>query len=458
MAQTDVDSKFISVREYYAYKLQIRENDGSCLLHFGRLLQQYVVDNYVKLETQRLDFFRSQQQEIRKEFLQGVVDAVADGETEGSNVGQRIVLPSTFIGGPRNMRRKYIDAMTLVQKYGKPDIFLTMTSNPSWPEVKAHLIRHEEAQNRPDLIARVFHAKLEQLKEELFKKKIFGEVAAYTYVIEFQKRGLPHAHFLIILKPQSKMYSPEEYDKIVSAEIPNEKENPHLFNMVVKHMLHGPCGELNPTNVCMKKNNLCKNSYPRAYSNETTQTADAYPIYRRRNNGVAVNVRKAKLDNRWVVPYNAYLLAKFDCHINVEICSTIKAVKYIYKYICKGCDRISFSVTSNNHSTLIDEIEQYQSGRWVSPPEAVWRIFRFTLGEIKPAVIHLQLHLENHQPLSFKKKDNLNNVLKNPFQRKTMLTEFFSMNKCDPLAQKLNLTYPEFPDYFVWQNDKILEI
>ena len=45
-----------------------------------------------------------------------------------------------------------------------------------------------------------------------------------------------------------------------------------------------------------------------------------------------------------------------------------------------------------------------ESGRWVSPPEAAWRILRFPLGEIKPAVIHLPLHLENYQPLIFKKK------------------------------------------------------
>nr|XP_043620138.1 uncharacterized protein LOC122591985 [Erigeron canadensis] len=300
------------------------------------------------------------------------------------------------------MRQKYIDAMTLVQKFGKPDIFLTMTCNPNWPEIKDLLIPQEESQNRADLVVRAFHARLELLKENLFKKHIFGEVAAYTYVIEFQKRCLPHAHFLIILKPHCKMYRPEEYDEIVSAEIPNEKDNHHLYKMVVKHMLHGPCGILNVDNVCMKKNGTCKNSYPRPYSNETTQTSDAYPIYQRRKNGVTVKVRKATLDNRWVIPYNPYLLAKFDCHINVDICSTIKAVKYIYKYICKGCDRISFVVSSNNDSTLIDEIDQYQSGRWVSAPEATWRFYR-----------------------------------------------------TDKLAQDLDLTYSEFPDHFVWlQGDR----
>ncbi|XP_027156334.1 uncharacterized protein LOC113757127 [Coffea eugenioides] len=355
---------------------------------------------YVKLESQRLDFFRSQQEEIRREFLQGLQDSVATGETQAANIGQRIFLPASFIGGPRNMRRKYIDAMTLVQKFGKPDIFLTMTCNPNWPEIKEHLIEKEEAQNHPDLIVRVFRAKFEELKNEILKKNIFGEVAAYTYVIEFQKRGLPHAHFLLILKSQHKMFRPEEYDKIVSTEIPDKVKYLHLYKMVKKHMMHGPCGVLNPSSVCMTKNGKCRHSYPKDFCKETTQTINSYPVYRRSNNGVRVKVRQHYLDNRWVVPYNAYLLAKFDCHINVEICSTIQAVKYIYKYICKGHDRINFHVNSDNPNSHIDEIQQYRAAHWVSPREAGWRLFRFAMGEIKLAVMHLQLHLGNYQPIN----------------------------------------------------------
>ena len=110
------DPTFVSLREYYAYKLQIRDSNESLLLHFCRLFQQYVVDGYVKIEKQKLDFFRSQQEEIRREFLNGIMDAVATRETQGSNIGQRIMLPPGFIGGHRNMRRRYMDAMTLVQK------------------------------------------------------------------------------------------------------------------------------------------------------------------------------------------------------------------------------------------------------------------------------------------------------------------------------------------------------
>ncbi|XP_071904281.1 uncharacterized protein [Coffea arabica] len=166
---------------------------------------------------------------------------------------KRVILPTSFIGGPRDMKKRYLDAMSLVQKFGKPDLFITMTCNQSWPEIKENMLESHEVQNRPDLIARVFHAKLEIMKQELFKKQIFGEVAAYTYVIEFQKRGLPHAHFLIILKPAFKLYTIEDYDRIVSAEIPDEAQSEHLFRMVKKHMMHGPCDDFAKSLKCTYK-------------------------------------------------------------------------------------------------------------------------------------------------------------------------------------------------------------
>ncbi|XP_062103228.1 uncharacterized protein LOC133814255 [Humulus lupulus] len=198
----------VSCCEYYCYKLQIRENVRSILLFSGRLLQQFVVDMHVKIETSRLDSFRGKQQRIRSELYQGIVDTITLRETNPSNVGKQIILPSSFIGGPRDMRKRYMEAMDLVQRYGKSDTFLTMTCNPNWPEITNGLSPHEEIQTRPDSVARVFHAKLEELKDQLFKRQIFGKVSAYVYVIEHQKRGLPHAHFLIILQNEWKLHSP----------------------------------------------------------------------------------------------------------------------------------------------------------------------------------------------------------------------------------------------------------
>ncbi|XP_041017911.1 uncharacterized protein LOC121260131 [Juglans microcarpa x Juglans regia] len=253
--------------------------------------------------------------------------------------------------------------MALVQRYGKLDIFLTMTCNPNWQEITNELSLHEESQNRPDLVARVFHAKVEELKDQLFKRQIFSKVSAYIYVIEHQKRGLPHAHFLIILHMDRKVYAPESFDEIVLAEILDKNTNMHLHNVVVKHMMHGPCGALNPSNVCMKRNGCCKSNSPKNYAYATTVGNDSFPIYRRKNNGITVKVRGKNLDNCWVVPYNPYLLATFDCHINVEICSTIQAVKYLYKYIYKGRDRIAFNLVSEQNNQQVDEIQQFQSAR-----------------------------------------------------------------------------------------------
>ncbi|XP_060962816.1 uncharacterized protein LOC115724117 isoform X1 [Cannabis sativa] len=441
----------VSCREYYCFKFQIREDERSILLLSGRLLQQYAVDMYVKMETSRLDYYRGQQMHIRTELYQGIVDTITLRERDASNVGKRIILPSSFIGGPRDMRKRYMEAMALVQRYGKPDIFLTMTCNPNWKEITNELCQHEESHNRPDLVARVFHAKLEELKDRLFKKEIFGKVAAYVYVIEHQKRGLPHAHFLIILKRDWKVHAPESFDEIVSAEIPDKNSNIHLHKAVVKHMMHGPCGDLNKTNVCMKgENPRCKNNFPKKYAPFTSVGNDCFPIYRRSNNGVTVKVRGATLDNRWVVPYNPYLLATFDCHINVEICSTVKAVKYLYKYIYKGHDRVAFNLVSETNNQQVDEIHQFQTARWIAAPEAMWRIYGFIVNEMSPAVYNLHLHLKNQHTVTFQGNSDLSNIANSEHYKKSMLTEFFELNKVDENARML--LYRQIPEYYVWNN------
>ncbi|XP_042958175.1 uncharacterized protein LOC122293757 [Carya illinoinensis] len=384
---------------------------------------------YVKIETSRLDYFRSKQQHIRSELYQGIVDTITLGETDASNVGKRIILPSSFIGGPRDMRKRYMEAMALVQRYGKPDIFLTMTCNPNWQEISNELRLHKESQNRPDLVARVFRAKLEELKDRLFKQQIFGKVLAYVYVIEHQKRRLPHAHFLIILQRNWKLYAPESFDEIVSAKIPDKNTNLHLHNAVIKHMMHGPCGVLNPTNVCMKKNGCCKSQYPKSYASGTIVGNDCFPIYKRSDNGITVKLRGHNLDNRWVVPYNPYLLATFDCHINVEIFSTIKAVKYLYKYVYKGHDRVAFNLVSQQTNQQIDKIQQFQSARWIAPPEAMWRIYGFIVNEMYPSVYSLHLHLEDKHQVTFRANEDLINVLNSDRSAKSMLTEFFALNQ-----------------------------
>lgn len=104
------------------------------------------------------------------------------------------------------------------------------------------------------------------------------------YTIEFQKRGLPHAHILIFLHPSSKYPTPDDIDKIISAEIPHLENQKELYNLVRTHMMHGPCGAANRSSPCMK-DGKCTKYYPKKFEPSTRVDEDGYPIYRRRNNG-----------------------------------------------------------------------------------------------------------------------------------------------------------------------------
>ena len=101
------------------------------------------------------------------------------------------MLASSFTGGPRWFNAKYEDAMALVREFGKPDLFVTMTTNPEWPEIQDILTADQKPQDRPDVVSRVFNLKLKQILNDLTAGEIFGQVTAYLAVTEWQKRGLP---------------------------------------------------------------------------------------------------------------------------------------------------------------------------------------------------------------------------------------------------------------------------
>ena len=182
----------------------------------------------------------------------------------------------------------------------------------------------------------------ERAHERFINNDIFGKVVGYIYVIEFQKRGLPHAHILLILAASDKLSTTEDFDNVVSAELPDMNTHPLAFQTVKTMMMHGACGTANPNARCME-NGVCTKRYPRSFQSSTADTGDGYPVYRRRDDGRTVNVNGVTLDNRWVVPHNLYLATKYNAHINVEICSSVLAVKYLYKYVYKGHDRATVS-------------------------------------------------------------------------------------------------------------------
>ncbi|CAG7821279.1 unnamed protein product, partial [Allacma fusca] len=252
----------------------------------GKLTQQIAVDAYAKAEASRLNWIRTHQKDLRVEMYTGLLDHIENrANSEGIKAGKAVILPSSFMGSPRNMQQLYQDAIAIVRKYGKPDLFLTMTTNPNWDEIKENLLPGQSTSDRPDLVARVFNMKVNELLKQIKNDNILGAVVAYVYTIEYQKRSLPHIHMLIILHEDYKPKTTEIIDKYVSAEIPDKEVNPALYDRVLKHMIHGPCGNLNQRSPCMQ-NDKCMKDFPKPFINGTIANKDGYPVYRRRQAGV----------------------------------------------------------------------------------------------------------------------------------------------------------------------------
>lgn len=248
----------------------------------GRLYQQYIVDMFAKVQQERLNYIKFNQAKMRVDQYNCYVDNMLNREDMG-RVGRKVILPSSFTGGARYMNQSYHDAIAMVQKFGKPDLFITMTCNPHWPEITAQLLPHQKAEDRPDIVSRVFKLKKDQLLDDLKKGKL-GALRAQVHTIEFQKRGLPHVHILAILKEESKP-RPDMYDDWVSAELPDKDTQPELYELVSTHMMHGPCNER-----CTKDGECAKN-FPKAFCEETVHSEDGFPEYKRPNNGRNVTKR-----------------------------------------------------------------------------------------------------------------------------------------------------------------------
>ncbi|KAH9540622.1 hypothetical protein CY35_14G015100 [Sphagnum magellanicum] len=280
-----------------------------------------------------VDQYSKNEGPLRVAIYGGVADAVANNDANTDNLGKLIILPSSSISGHRHMVQLYQDSMAIVRQYGKPDLFITMTCNPKWKEIVSALKPDEIANDRPDLVTCVFVGKLQHLMDELLKKGIFG---------------------------------PDEYNRMVSVELPDKDAHPTLFEVVTSCMLHGPCGTINPHCPCM---------------------ADG------------------------VMPYNPYLSLLFNCHINVEVCTSVAAIKYLYKYVYKGHDHAQVDVGLVDATTpdgaaptqprMRDEIKIYQDGRYVSASKASHRLYGFDLHKEHLNVVRLAVHLKGRQTILF---------------------------------------------------------
>ncbi|KAI9128206.1 hypothetical protein K1719_001199 [Acacia pycnantha] len=311
--------KRLSMREFFSYRLMTRLHEISTLLHASRLLQQFIVDGYTMIESQRLLWVRTHQKELRVDLYQGLGDAVLSGETNGAT----------------------IDCL------------------------------------------------MKTIKEE----KYFGTIRADIYTIEFQKRGLPHAHILLFLYPNDKIKDPEAINNFICAEIPDKNISPLMYKLVRQFMLHGPCGRSNINAPCMKNQKYSK-YFPKKFNENTTIDEHGYPTYRRRDDGRTIKV--------------------------------------------KG-------------EANVDEIKQYYNCRYISACEGSWRIFGFNIHHRNPSVERLSFHLPNQQHVIYSNRDDVVELMDKPRVSESQFLAWMEKNKTDAFARIL--TYIEFPKHYVYQRD-----
>lgn len=172
--------RMVTIREYYAYRFMQRRNESKIRYQLGGLNQQFMVDAYTCLQETRLDWVRANQKKILKEVFHGLTDAISRGDTSPASIGQCIVLPSSFTGSPRFMIQNYHDALAICRWACPPDLFVTFTCNPKWPEITEFLslIPGQRPEDRPDVIVRVFKIKLDELMVDLTKRAHFGRTKA----------------------------------------------------------------------------------------------------------------------------------------------------------------------------------------------------------------------------------------------------------------------------------------
>nr|GFB09542.1 hypothetical protein [Tanacetum cinerariifolium] len=186
-----------------------------------------------------------------------------------------------------------------------------------------------------------------------------------VYVIEFQKRGLPHAHILLWIKEYYRCKVATDIDDIISVELLSPTADPTGYKAVSNYMLHGPCGNDSRAATCNVEGK-CSKHFPKPFYVETV-------------------------------------------HINVEGCNRSKAIKYVFKYLNKVPDRATIVIQENVQKgqgmtkkkiTMVDEIKNYLNCRYLAPCEAVWRIYSFDIHQSYPSMMKLNFHLPNQQPVT----------------------------------------------------------
>jgi hypothetical protein len=110
---------------------------------------------------------------------------------------------------------------------------------------------------------------------------------------------------------------------------------------------------------------------------------------------------------------------KYNAHVNIEYCNKSNYIKYLFKYITKGVDRVAATLKMYDEE-FVDDIQQYDDCRYLSPSESIWRIFKSDIHKRWPPDQRLAFYLKGKQRVVFKESSNLGKMLDMNKDRDTM--------------------------------------
>jgi hypothetical protein len=420
----------------WARYLLMRRSEASLLHLCGKLSLEFLCDVWSTIECRNLSYLASSsiQSQFRSSRFSTLMDQLhSDGSRNLRRLGVPVLLPSSFAGSPRWYHALFHDALALPSATHLPDLFITVTFNPEWPELNRILPAHSNIHDHPDVVARVFWMRFSRIMKDVVDHGVFGKVISYCYRIEWQLRGFPHAHVLLIL--QNRIVSAEAVDRCVSAEVPDPATEPELHRLVGQFMIHGPC---NASNAPCINNGMCEKCFPKQLQRHTVLMPNGYPLYMRRGLH-SVQVRGQQVGDSWVVPHNRYLLARHRSHICVEIASHLILYKYVYKYCFKPPDEGTIH---------FDEIAAFIAGRTLSSAEAVWRILELPLHKEYPTVQRLTVHMPDHHAVVYDVDAGEDAARASAAASTSTLLQWFALNARDPTAR--SYLYKDIPSRYKW--------
>ena len=206
----------------------------------GNLGQLFIIDAAGRVKEMRMNFLGGKRAEFPfmvdgNSLFAAHNKKVVDLLKGPWRLGCLVTTPSSVPGTSKYQRELVMSAVKVANELGPPDLFITFTGNPEWPEIKRACEQRKCTwADLPDFVNRVFKRKWEMALDMCVGKQrklsslggkhirdpgIFGKCNWFTYSTEFQQRGMPHCHLLLSL--ETPITSAEQIDKIISAQVPD---------------------------------------------------------------------------------------------------------------------------------------------------------------------------------------------------------------------------------------------